>query len=42
MAKVDITYSSASYFPGQNSNQFSLVVDPSRFAKKRALPNTNF
>lgn len=35
MAKVDITYSSASYFPGQNSNLFSMVVDPARFAKKR-------
>lgn len=37
MAKIDITYGSASYFPGQNSNQFSLVIDPARFAKKRQL-----
>lgn len=37
MAKLDITYGSASYFPGQNSNQFSLSIDPSRFAKKRAV-----
>lgn len=35
MAKLDITYGSASYFPGQNSNQFSLSIDPTRFAKKK-------
>lgn len=37
MAKLDITYGSASYFPGQNSNQFSLSIDPTRFAKKRTV-----
>jgi hypothetical protein len=40
MAKIDITYGSASYFPGQNSNQFSLVLDPARFSKKRIIAHT--
>lgn len=40
MAKIDITYGSASYFPGQNSNQFSLVLDPARFSKKRTIAHT--
>ncbi|MBM3937774.1 MAG: type IX secretion system protein PorQ [Sphingomonadales bacterium] len=39
MAKLDITYGSASYFPGQNSNQFSLSIDPTRFSKKRTIAN---
>ncbi|GDX49504.1 hypothetical protein LBMAG26_03630 [Bacteroidota bacterium] len=37
MAKLDITYSSASYFSGQNSNMFSIIIDPNRFSKKRTV-----
>lgn len=40
MAKLDITYGSASYFPGQNSNMFSLSIDPARFSKKRTVAHT--
>ena len=37
MAKLDITYSSASYFSSQNSNMFSIIIDPNRFTKKRSV-----
>jgi len=37
MAKLDITYSSASYFSSQNSNMFSIVIDPNRFTKKKSV-----
>lgn len=37
MAKLDITYSSASYFSSQNSNMFSIIIDPNRFSKKRSV-----
>ncbi len=37
MAKLDITYSSASYFSSQNSNMFSIIIDPNRFSKKRTV-----
>ena len=37
MAKLDITYSSASYFSSQNSNMFSIIIDPNRFSKKKSV-----
>lgn len=37
--QCDITYSSASYFPGYNSNVFSLILNTHRFVRKPAIKN---
>lgn len=37
--QCDITYSSASYFPGYNSNIFSLILNTNRFVKQPTTKN---